>query len=297
MKKLNLKKIITMGLITTSILAVTSIGASAEWKQNNTGWYNTKSNNTYSVGWEKIGSSWYYFDNSGYMQQGWIKSGNDWYYLNSDGSMVTGTFLTDGQISSFTSGGIWQGYITNSNSNSTSNTTNTNNNSTNASNSATQTTTASTDNSFTLAKAVEYAKAFGNMSSDYVTFKTKTFEDKIYVSNGKGVESGITYRLLAKINVLDGSYDGLLMVSNTGITMDWMAGSYTENVDSTFNEDALDPTGKFVYADYYASWNNNTAISDPNKADEEEMDRMSNLEYRKGHMDEYNRLVAKYNSK
>ncbi len=69
MRKINLKKIITMGLITTSILAVAPVGASAEWRQSNNGWWYAEGN-SYSRGWKNIGGSWYYFDNNGYMKAG-----------------------------------------------------------------------------------------------------------------------------------------------------------------------------------------------------------------------------------
>ncbi len=128
MKKLNLKKIIAMGLITTSVLAVTSIGASATWRQDSNGWYNSKGS-SYSRGWENIGGSWYYFDSNGYMktgwlnngkwyhfspsgamQTGWIQDGGSWYYLKSDGTMVTENTLIDGKLSRFDINGKWLGY-------------------------------------------------------------------------------------------------------------------------------------------------------------------------------------------
>lgn len=58
MKKTNLKKIIAMGLITTSILGGNLIGASAvyklseNWKHDSTGWWYTEGN-SYAIGWRK----------------------------------------------------------------------------------------------------------------------------------------------------------------------------------------------------------------------------------------------------
>ncbi|NRY59524.1 N-acetylmuramoyl-L-alanine amidase family protein [Clostridium beijerinckii] len=128
MRKLNLKKIITMGLITTSILTVATVAAHAEWRQNSTGWWYAEGNN-YSRGWKNIGSSRYYFDNNGYMktgwlnngkwyhfsqsgamQTGWIQDGGSWYYLKSDGAMATENTVVDGKLSRFDSNGVWLGY-------------------------------------------------------------------------------------------------------------------------------------------------------------------------------------------
>lgn len=114
MKKINLKKIITMGLITTSVLAVTSIGASAEWRQDSNGWWYSNGS-SYSRGWQNIGGSWYYFDNSGYMKTGWIQDGGSWYYLKSDGTMVTENTLIDGKLSKFNINGKWLGYANSDN--------------------------------------------------------------------------------------------------------------------------------------------------------------------------------------
>lgn len=60
----------------------------AAWRQDSTGWWNTKGS-SYSVGWDKIDGVWYYFDNIGYMKTGWVPYGGTWYYMNGDGSMKT----------------------------------------------------------------------------------------------------------------------------------------------------------------------------------------------------------------
>lgn len=112
MRKLNLRKIITMGLIATSVLAVAPVGANAEWRQSNNGWWYAEGN-SYSRGWKNIGGSWYYFDNNGYMKAGWIQDNGNWYYLKADGTMATGTINVDGQLSHFYGDGRWQGYVTN----------------------------------------------------------------------------------------------------------------------------------------------------------------------------------------
>ena len=64
MKKQNLKRIVSIGLIAASIFTIVPIGASAEWKQDSNGWWNTEES-SYSVGWKEISGKWYYFDNNG----------------------------------------------------------------------------------------------------------------------------------------------------------------------------------------------------------------------------------------
>lgn len=114
MKKQNLKKIITMGLIATSLLAVTPMKANAEWKQDSQGWWYTEGS-SYATGWRNISGQWYYFENDGYMAKGWLytNKGNEgvqYYYLNDDGSMCTGTKEIDGVKYRFDSNGKWTGH-------------------------------------------------------------------------------------------------------------------------------------------------------------------------------------------
>lgn len=74
-------------IMCTSI--VNPIQASAAWKQNSKGWWNTEGN-SYSTGWRLINGSWYYFGQDGYMKTGWVKDNNTWYYLEQSGAMKTG---------------------------------------------------------------------------------------------------------------------------------------------------------------------------------------------------------------
>lgn len=118
MKKQNLKKIITMGLIATSLIAVAPMKANAEWKQDNTGWYYTEGNSCVKDSWKQINGKWYHFDWQGYMETGWIQGyvskfgANDApnYYLDKDGSMVTGTKIINGVECHFDSNGKWLGF-------------------------------------------------------------------------------------------------------------------------------------------------------------------------------------------
>lgn len=66
MKKLKLKKLILGLLLASSALALNPIGASAEWRKNNTGWWYAQGN-SWATGWREIDGKWYFFDSNGYM--------------------------------------------------------------------------------------------------------------------------------------------------------------------------------------------------------------------------------------
>lgn len=80
------KKIIGLAIITTLIMALNPIGASAEWKQDNRGWWYTEGN-SYATGWRNIDGKWYYFSPycDGYMLS---NTSVDGYYLNKNGAWI-----------------------------------------------------------------------------------------------------------------------------------------------------------------------------------------------------------------
>ena len=85
MRKLKLIKVIGNLLIAVSVLALNPIGASAEWKQDSTGWWYSNGS-SYYLGWNKIDGKWYYFNNNtGYMVHDAIISG---YTIGSDGARI-----------------------------------------------------------------------------------------------------------------------------------------------------------------------------------------------------------------
>ena len=103
MKKQNLRKIITMGLIATSLIAVAPMQANAEWKQGSSidpngnvqhnGWYYTNSDGSHKTGWLLDKGNWYYLnpDADGYMANWTIKTINGVQYgFDRDGKMVNG---------------------------------------------------------------------------------------------------------------------------------------------------------------------------------------------------------------
>lgn len=84
MKKFKLTKIITCSLIVTSILALNPIGANAEWKQDNNGWWYENSD-SYYTGWKNVDGKWYFFNSDGYMVHDTTIDG---YQLGSDGAWI-----------------------------------------------------------------------------------------------------------------------------------------------------------------------------------------------------------------
>ena len=89
MKNLKLKKLVAVALTVMTIVTVCPVGASAAWKQDSHGWWNTEGN-SYSKGWRTIGNNWYYFGSDGYMRTGWAKDNGTWYYMQPSGEMKTG---------------------------------------------------------------------------------------------------------------------------------------------------------------------------------------------------------------
>ena len=84
MIKKYLRKAIALATVTMSIMAFNPIGASAEWKQDNTGWWYTEGN-SWATGWRQISDKWYYFNSNGYMAHDTTIDG---YNIGSDGTWV-----------------------------------------------------------------------------------------------------------------------------------------------------------------------------------------------------------------
>lgn len=84
MIKICLKKLIALSICTVSIIALNTIDASAEWKQNNNGWWYTEGN-SWATGWKLIDGKWYFFNNDGYMSHDITIDG---YKIGSDGTLV-----------------------------------------------------------------------------------------------------------------------------------------------------------------------------------------------------------------
>ncbi|MDR3596397.1 RICIN domain-containing protein [Clostridium sp.] len=74
-------------LIASSVLILSPVGASAEWRQNSTGWWYAEGS-SYATGWRLIDGKYYYFSDNGYMLHDTYIDG---YELGSDGAWVVST--------------------------------------------------------------------------------------------------------------------------------------------------------------------------------------------------------------
>ncbi|OPJ61865.1 N-acetylmuramoyl-L-alanine amidase family protein [Clostridium chromiireducens] len=111
MKSLRLKNLVTAAVVALTVAALSPTGASAEWKQDSNGWWNTEGS-SYSTGWRTISGSWYFFGSDGYMKTNWVNDGGTWYYLQPSGAMRTG-WVNDGGKWYFTdaSGAMKTGWV------------------------------------------------------------------------------------------------------------------------------------------------------------------------------------------
>ena len=95
MRKLKLTKLLAGTLLITSVLALNPIAASAEWRQDNKGWWYTEGN-SWATGWRKIDGNLYYFNYSGYMISNTSRTSFDNEYgLNSSGQFTNVTINGD----------------------------------------------------------------------------------------------------------------------------------------------------------------------------------------------------------
>ena len=84
MKKMKLIKAIAGSLTIASMFTIYPVGASAEWKQDSIGWWNTEGS-SWSIGWREIDGKWYYFNQDGYMAHDTVIDG---YELAHDGAWI-----------------------------------------------------------------------------------------------------------------------------------------------------------------------------------------------------------------
>lgn len=84
MLKTYLRNIIALTVVIISLLALNPLRASAEWRQDDTGWWYADGN-SYYIGWKLIDGKWYYFNSDGYMAHDIDING---YTLSSDGSWI-----------------------------------------------------------------------------------------------------------------------------------------------------------------------------------------------------------------
>lgn len=94
MKRLILIKVMACALLVASVAVLNPIGASAEWRKDNNGWWYTEGN-SYAKGLRDIDGKTYYFDSNGYMKTGWIQDSyyGTWRYFYPDGDMASNTVI------------------------------------------------------------------------------------------------------------------------------------------------------------------------------------------------------------
>lgn len=151
----SIKKLIALVITTVTLVGTTIIPANAEWKKDNTGWWNAEGN-SYSTGWRLVDSKWYYFNpQTGYMQTGWFKdTDGKYYYLQNDGSMAVNITTPDGY--KIDDKGIWI-QATNSNINTTTTSVKPTNNETKSSSSSSSNTNVSSTPSSNNKSNVDYS--------------------------------------------------------------------------------------------------------------------------------------------
>lgn len=96
MIKKHIQKIICMGLLTVSLLGISSIGANAEWEKSSNNTWNYYNNGTLLKNtWirDSNSSKVYYLDSTGSMSTGWLSANGTWYYFYSDGSLAANTTI------------------------------------------------------------------------------------------------------------------------------------------------------------------------------------------------------------
>ena len=105
MKHKFLNKLIATSVITSTIIALAPVGASAEWIKNYYGNWSYIEGYSLATGWKQISDKWYFFDYLGQMRTGWISSNGEWYYANLSGEMQTGVIQIEGKIYLFAQSG------------------------------------------------------------------------------------------------------------------------------------------------------------------------------------------------
>lgn len=108
MKHKFLKNLILASIVTSTMIALTPVGASAEWIKNYQGNWSYTEGYSYATGWRYISGTWYFFDDIGQMRTGWIQSNDDWYYMDLSGAMQTGIIQIEGKIHLFSQSGAMQ---------------------------------------------------------------------------------------------------------------------------------------------------------------------------------------------
>ena len=93
MKHKVLKNLIVASVVTSIMIALTPVGASAAWVKNYYGNWSYTEGYSYATGWREISGTWYFFDDFGQMRTGWIYSSGEWYYADLSGANLSITIV------------------------------------------------------------------------------------------------------------------------------------------------------------------------------------------------------------
>ena len=108
MKHKALKNLIVASIVTSTIMALTPVRASAAWVKNYSGNWSYTEGYSYATGWRQISGTWYFFDSNGQMRTGWIYSNGEWYYTDLSGAIQNGVIQIEGKIYFFAQNGAMQ---------------------------------------------------------------------------------------------------------------------------------------------------------------------------------------------
>lgn len=108
MKHKVLKNLIIASVVTSTMIGLTPVRASAAWIENYYGNWSYTEGYNYATGWRQISGTWYFFDDFGQMRTGWIYSNGEWYYADLSGAMLTGVIQIEGEIYLFNQSGAMQ---------------------------------------------------------------------------------------------------------------------------------------------------------------------------------------------
>lgn len=89
MKNVKLTKLIASLIVIGSVFTLNPIAASAEWKQDNSGWW-YEDGSTWATGWKLLDGKWYYFNSNGYMEKNTAIDGCN---LGGDGAWIQNAIL------------------------------------------------------------------------------------------------------------------------------------------------------------------------------------------------------------
>jgi uncharacterized repeat protein (TIGR02543 family) len=108
MKRKILTRLIIASIVTSTVIALTPVGASAAWVKNYYSNWSYTEGNGYATGWRLINGIWYLFDDNGEMRTGWIEDDGESYYIALNGEMQTGVIQIEGNIYLFSESGALQ---------------------------------------------------------------------------------------------------------------------------------------------------------------------------------------------